>query len=113
MALCSKVMTASPSDIRLVAQRLHDHAFEPRLSVEETRELVTELGYESLEKFCVDLGLSSHIAERWSRFGVSHEMKQVFTLLAAQRKRVAEAVAEFENMTHVGVEEFLRERGVI
>ena len=113
MALCSKVIGASPSDIKLVAQRLHDHAFEPRLSADDTKELVTELGYLDLDSFCADLGLPSHIAERWERFGVSHEMKQVITLLAVQRRRVAEAVAEFEDMTHVGVEDFLRERGVI
>jgi hypothetical protein len=113
MALCSKVIGAAPSDIRLVAQRLHDHAFEPRLSAQETRDIVTELGYENLDAFCADLGLPSHIAERWARFGVSHEMKQVIMLVAAQRRRTAEAVAEFEDMTHVGVEDFLRERGVI
>lgn len=113
MALCSKVIGTAPSDIRLVAQRLHDHAFEPRLSAEDTRYLVTELGYENLETFCADLGLPAHIAERWSRFGVSHEMKQVITLLATQRRRTADAVAEFEGMTHVGVEDFLRDRGVI
>ena len=112
-ALFSKVMGASPSDIKLVAQRLHDHAFEPRMSAEETRLLVVSLDYDSLDAFCADIGLPAHIAERWSRFGVSGEMKQVFTLLAAQRKRVAEAIAEFESMTHVGVEDFLRERGLI
>jgi hypothetical protein len=112
-SLFSKVMGASPSDIRFVAQRLHDHAFEPRMSAEETRDLVVSLGYDSLDAFCADIGLPAHIAERWSRFGVSGEMKQGFTLLAAQRKRVAEAIAEFEAMTHVGVEDFLRERGLI
>jgi hypothetical protein len=113
MEFCSKVIGAAPSDIKLVAQRLHDHAFEPRLSAEGTKDIITELGYENLETFCADLGLSSHIAERWSRFGISHEMKQVITLLVAQRRRMAEAVAEFEDMTHVGVEDFLRDRGVI
>ncbi|QPC90613.1 hypothetical protein [Mesorhizobium sp. INR15] len=111
--LFGKVMGASPSDIKLVAQRLHDHAFEPRMSAEETKQLVVNLGYESLDAFCADIGLPTHIAERWSRFGVSGEMKQVFTLLAAQRRRVAEAIAEFESMTHVGVEDYLRERGLI
>ncbi|ESY84593.1 hypothetical protein NKI51_30670 [Mesorhizobium australicum] len=111
--LFGKVMGASPSDIKLVAQRLHDHAFEPRMSAEETRRLVVGLGYDSLDAFCNDIGLPAHIAERWNRFGVSGEMKQVFTLLAGQRRRVAEAIAEFESMTHVGVEDFLRERGLI
>lgn len=111
--LITKVMGASPADIRLVAQRLHDHAFERRLSPEETRQVVRDLGYDSLEAFCAHIGLPPHIAERWGRFGVSGEMRQVFSLLADQRRRLAEAVAEFEAMTHVGIDDFLRERGLI
>ena len=112
-SLVSKVMGASPADIRLVAQRLHDHAFETRMSAEETRAFISELGYENLDAFCADIDLPAHIAERWGRFGVSGEMRQVFTLLASQRKRMAEAIAEFEAMTHVGIDDFLRERGLI
>ena len=48
----------------------------------------------SLEAFCADIGLPAHIAERWGRFGVSGEMRQVFTLLAEQRRKMAEAIAE-------------------
>lgn len=109
----SRLMGASPADIRLMAQRLHDHAFEQRMSAEDTKVFVRELGYESLEAFCADIGLPAHIAERWGRFGVSGEMRQVFTLLASQRQRMAEAIAEFEEMTHVGIDDFLRERGLI
>ncbi|AMS44842.1 hypothetical protein N7E70_028390 (plasmid) [Aminobacter sp. NyZ550] len=112
-SLVSKVMRASPSDVRLIAQRLHDHAVEERMSPEAARAFVTELGYGSLEAFCADIGLPGHIAERWGRFGVSGEMRQVFTLLAAQRRKMAEAIAEFEAMTHVGIEDFLRERGLL
>lgn len=112
-SLLGKVMRASPSDIKLVAQRLHDHAFEPRMSAGATRAFVRELGYESLHAFCEAVGLPPHVADRWDRFGVSGEMKQIFTLLAAQRRRLAEAVEEFESMTHVGIDEFLRERGLI
>lgn len=109
----SKVMGASPADIRLMAQRLHDHAFEERMSPEDTKAFVRGLGYDSLEAFCTEIGLPAHIAERWSRFGVSGEMRQVFTLLASQRRRMVEAIEEFEEMTHVGVDDFLRERGLI
>ena len=109
----SRLMGASPADIRLMAQRLHDHAFEQRMSPADTKPFVRELGYESLEAFCADIGLPAHIAERWGRFGVSGEMRQVFTLLASQRQRMAEAIAEFEEMTHVGIDDFLRERGLI
>lgn len=83
------------------------------MSAEDTKAFVRELGYESLEAFCADIGLPAHIAERWGRFGVSGEMRQVFTLLASQRQRMAEAIAEFEEMTHVGIDDFLRERGLI
>lgn len=112
-SLIGKVMNASPSDIRLVAQRLHDHAFEPRMSAAETRAFVGELGYESLHAFCEAIGLPPHIADRWDRFGVSGEMKQVFALLADQRSRLAAAIEEFESSTHVGIDDFLRERGLI
>lgn len=111
--LITKVMGASPADIRLMAQRLHDHAFEQRLSPEATAEFVRQLGYDGLDAFCADIGLPPHIAERWGRFGVSGEMKQVFSLLVAQRRRMADAIEEFEAMTHVGIDDFLRERGLI
>jgi hypothetical protein len=111
--LITKVMGASPGDIRLMAQRLHDHAFEQRLSPEATKEFVRQFGYDSLDAFCADIGLPQHIAERWGRFGVSGEMRQVFSLLVAQRRRMADAIEEFEAMTHVGIDDFLRERGLI
>lgn len=112
-SLLGKVMKAAPSDIKLVAQRLHDHAFEPRVSAEATRAFVRELGYEDLHAFCEAIGLPPHIADRWDRFGLSGEMKQVFALMVEQRRRLAEAVEEFESMTHVGVDDFMRERGLI
>lgn len=112
-SLIGRVIKASPSDIRLVAQRLHDHAFEPRMSAEQTRAFVRELGYESLHAFCEALGLPPHIAERWDRFGVSGEMKQMFALLADQRSRLAAAIEQFEASTHVGIDDFLRERGLL
>ncbi len=111
--LINKVMRASPGDIRLMARRLHDHAFEQRLTPEATREFIRDLGYRDLHGFCADIGLPPHIAERWERFGVSAEMKQVFALLVGQRRKMAQAIAEFEEMTHVGIDDFLRERGLI
>ena len=108
-----KVMGASPADIRIAAERLRDHALETRMSPAETRAFVAGFGYDSLDSFCAAIGLPAHIARRWDRFGVSSEMRQVFSLLIAQRRRMAEAVEEFESMTHVGVDDFLRERGLI
>jgi len=112
-SVIGKVMVASPSDMRLFAERLRDHVLETRMSPEETRAFVAKFGYDSLDAFCSAIGLPPHIARRWDRFGVSFEMKQVFALLLDQRRRVAEAVAEFESMTHVGIDEFIRERGLI
>ncbi|MEK1887043.1 MAG: hypothetical protein AAAB35_05555 [Phyllobacterium sp.] len=111
--LLNRVIGSSPADLRLVAQRLHDHALEERMSGEELRATLDKLGYRTIAEFCADLDMPVHVAERWERFGVSAEMKQVFALLINQRKRFAEAVKEFESITHVGLEDFLRSRGVL
>ncbi|GAB1583139.1 MULTISPECIES: hypothetical protein [Phyllobacteriaceae] len=112
-SILNRVMDSAPSDLRLVAQRLHDHAIEERMPASEVRECLSELGYRNIAEFCSDLELPPHVAERWERFGVSSEMKQVFRMLINQRKRFAEAAAEFEKHTHVGLLDFLRSRGVL
>ena len=112
-SILNRVISASPADLRLVAQRLHDHALEERMSGDELRSVADKLGYRTVADFCADLGMPTHVAERWERFGVSSEMKQVFALLINQRKRFADAVKEFETITHVGLEDFLRGRGVL
>ena len=112
-SVIGKVMSSSPSDIRLFAERLRDHALYERMSGEETRAFVADLGYDSIEAFCSAIGLPAHIARRWERFGVSSEMKQVFALLIEQRRQLVDAVSEFEAMTHVGIDDFMRERGLI
>lgn len=113
-ALAKAITTfPSPNDLRLVAQRLVDHAVEPRLSPADIDAMVQELGYRDLDGFCRDVGLPGHIAERWKRFGVSSEMGQIFTFLVQQRRRVRDAVDEFESTRHVGLDEFFSERGLI
>lgn len=103
----------SPNDLRLVAQRFRDHAIEQRLSASEVELIVQDLGYPDLDSFCRDAGLPHHITERWKRFGVSWEMGQIFAFLVAQRKRVRDAVQEFESTRHVGLDDFFRENGLI
>lgn len=112
-SILNRVIGSSPADLRLVAQRLHDHALEERMSGEELRTALDSLGYRSIAEFCAELDMPLHVAERWERFGVSTEMKQVFALLINQRKRFTDAVDEFETITHVGLKDFLRSRGVL
>ncbi|WP_367714409.1 hypothetical protein AB2N04_00460 (plasmid) [Nitratireductor sp. GISD-1A_MAKvit] len=114
-SLINKVLANAPqpNDIRLLAQRLHDHALEPRSTPEETQALVADLGYKNIAAFCEAAGLPGHLADRWERFGISGEMRQVLLLLAAQRRAMVEAVREFEATTHVGLDDFMRERGLI
>ncbi len=112
-SILNRVMGSSPADLRLVAQRLHDHAVEERMPADEVKAQLAELGYRNISDFCADLEMPTHVAERWERFGVSAEMKQVFGMLINQRKRFAEAVAEFESITHLGLPDFLRSRGVL
>ena len=108
LTILNRVIGSSPADLRL-----HDHALEERMSGEELRSALEKLGYRTVAEFCAELDIPPHVAERWERFGVSVEMKQVFTFLIDQRKRFVEAVKEFEAITHVGLEDFLRSRGVL
>ncbi|WP_048645845.1 hypothetical protein [Nitratireductor soli] len=114
-SLIGKVLASAPqpSDIRLLAQRFQDHALEPRSTPQETQALVADLGYGSIEAFCTAADLPAHLADRWARFGISGEMRQVLLLIAAQRRLMIDAVKEFEAMTHVGLDDFMRERGLL
>ncbi|MBN9037899.1 MAG: hypothetical protein J0H53_17665 [Rhizobiales bacterium] len=102
-----------PADVRLIVQRFQDHALDPRSSPSETVELVRALGYRDVAAFCAAAGLPAHLAERWVRFGISTEMRQVLMLMASHRRAVADAVEEFEAATHAGLDDFMAERGLI
>ena len=109
----SKVINMSPSDIALITRRVYDHVIEKRTSPEETRMLISECGYGSIEEFCSAVGLPAHIAQRWCRLGISGEMRLVLMHMRDRQRLVKEAVDDFESMTHVGVDDFLQERGVL
>jgi len=108
-----KVINMSPADIGLITRRVYDHVVERRMSPEETQSLVAECGYGSVEDFCAEIGMPEHIARRWSRFGISGEMRLVLLHMRDRQRRMEGAVKDFESMTHVGVDDFLKERGVL
>lgn len=111
--ILNRVMVSSPSDIKLVAQRIHDHAVTDRMSSQDMEQTLSELGYPSIRAFCRDAGLPAHVAERWERFGIAADMQQVLTHMVTERRRFLEAVEAFESMTHVGLTDFLRDRGIL
>lgn len=111
--LFDKIIGISPSDVSLLGRRFYDHVVERRTSPEETQTLLSECGYDSVEAFCADIGMPAHIAHRWSRFGISGEMYRVLLHMRDRRQEMSEAVSDFESMTHVGIDEFLRDRGLL
>jgi len=107
------VMTASPDDVRIAAQRLHDHLIAERMTPEELRAALGELGYRSLADFCDRAGIAPHIRERWESFGVAEDMRQILSYMLTERRRFVQAVEEFETVTHVGLLDFLRSRHIL
>ncbi|HET7412398.1 MAG TPA: hypothetical protein VFJ18_07015 [Pararhizobium sp.] len=111
--LFDKITGMAPSDVSLLTRRFYDHVVERRTSADETQALLSECGYENLDAFCADIGMPAHIARRWSRFGISSEMYRVLLHMRDRRQEMRDAVEEFESMTHVGVDDFLRDRGLM
>lgn len=112
-SILSRVMDTAPSDLKLMAQRLHDHAVEERVAPAEVTANLAQLGYAGIAEFCADAGIADHVAERWARFGISTEMNLVLKLLIRQRQRFADATEEFEKHTHLGLPEFMKSRDII
>lgn len=112
-SLVRRLVDGSPADIRLVAQRLQDHAIEKRTPPEEVAALVKSMGFADIADMCAAIGLPSHVALRWSRFGISAEMSLVLGFLAKQRQGLAKAATDFDSWNHVGLEDFMHDRGLI
>ncbi|WP_173931898.1 hypothetical protein [Chelativorans sp. Marseille-P2723] len=111
--LVKSLIDTTPGDMRMLLQRFRDHALEERMSPVDTELLMADLGYDSIQAFCADADLPEHVAERWSRFGISFEMRQVLTFMLRQRQRIRKAVTDFESVTHAGLDDFMQEKGVI
>lgn len=110
--ILNKLAKSSPRDIQFVAERLHDHAVEERMSASDLRALLSELGYSTISGFCDAAGIPAHVVRRWERFGVSSEMRAVLLMMQTQRQRFEQATHEFEAITHIGLVDFLRSRKV-
>lgn len=108
--ILTRLAESAPRDIQFVAERLHDHAVEERMSATDLRALLSELGYDSISDFCDVASIPLHVARRWERFGVSSEMRAVLLLMQAQRRHFDQVTKEFEAITHVGLLDFLRSR---
>jgi len=111
--ILNHVMTSSPDDMRVAAQRLHDHLVAERMPPEELRLALSELGFQSIAEFCQEAGIAPHILERWESFGVAEDMRQILTYMIAEHHRFVQAVEEFEKVTHVGLMDFLRGRNIL
>jgi len=111
--ILNHVMTSSPDDVRIAAQRLRDHLIAERMPPEELRTALSELGFQSIAEFCQEAGIASHIQERWESFGVAEDMRQILAYMIAERRRFVQAVEEFERVTHVGLMDFLQNRNIL
>ena len=108
--MLTRLAEASPRDIQFVAERLHDHTVEERMSAADLKALLSELGYSSISNFCEMADIPLHVAKRWERFGVSSEMRAVLLMMQAQKRHFEQVTNEFEAITHVGLLDFLRSR---
>lgn len=111
--ILNKVVSTSPSDLQMLAERFHDHAVEERMSAEELRAVLAKLGYQSISSFCEAASIAPHVTKRWERFGVSSEMQAILTFMLLKQQKLENAVQEFEAITHVGLINFLNSRDVL
>jgi len=108
--ILTRLAESSPRDIQFVAERLHDHAVEERMSATDLGVVLNELGYSDISNFCEAADIPVHVAKRWERFGVSAEMRAVLLMMQAQKRHFEQVTNEFEAITHVGLLDFLRSR---
>jgi|LFEF01.1.fsa_nt_gb hypothetical protein len=98
-----------PRDIGLVIERLITHALKPRMSPDEFRETVLELGFESPEAFGERIGVPKLTIESWLRFGLSSDAAQLLLALVTYRHRLQTAMSDFEACTQVPISSFFED----
>ncbi len=99
-----------PSDIRLVLERVHSHVVKPRMSPEELLDVVSGLGFETVQSFGDQIGLERRTAESWARYGLSRDAAQLLLALLNYRQRLVDAMDDFEKTTQIPLDGFFEDQ---
>jgi hypothetical protein len=102
-------VTFRPSDVRLMYARMHNHAISPRMPPEKLLEIVRALGFATVEDFGAKIGLERRTAESWARYGISHDAALLLQALLDYRKRLNDAMQDFERNTQIPLDIFFDE----
>lgn len=102
-----------PPDPRQALRRIHAHLVAPRLSGEEYAAIVKAMGYGSIYDFAADYNLPKESVEDWRNVGMSYECAQLLRGIAELKMNIRDTVVEFDSYTHVGLEEFFKDRKII
>ncbi len=102
-----------PPDPRQALRRIHAHLVAPRLSGEEFAAIVDAMGYDSIYEFAEDYNLPKESIEDWRNLGMSYECAQLLRGIAELKTNIRDTVVEFDSYTHVGLEEFFKDRKIL
>lgn len=102
-----------PPDPRQALRRIHAHLVAPRLSGDEFAAIVEAMGYDSIYDFASDYDLPKESVEDWRSVGMSYESAQLLRGLAKMKMNIRDTIIEFDSYTHVGLEDFFKDRNVI
>lgn len=95
-----------PSDIRHALERVHSHVVKPRMSPGELRAVVKGLGFDSVEAFGDQIGIERRTSESWARYGLSRDAAQLLLALLNYRRRLLDAMDDFEKTTQIPLDGF-------
>ncbi len=95
-----------PSDLRLVLERLKNHVLRPRMPASELKEIVSCLGFPSVEAFGTHIGLEPRTSESWARYGLSRDAAQLLLALLKYQFRLKTAMTDFEKITQIPLDSF-------
>ena len=71
------------------------------------------MGYDSIYDFASDYDLPKESVEDWRSVGMSYESAQLLRGLAKMKMNIRDTIIEFDSYTHVGLEDFFKDRNVI